>query len=76
MRALIRLLPGLAVLALAACATTSPTAMAPAPASSQDRPVTVADSAYIRAVEAQALRRGILVQWIHPPTKRLVATQD
>lgn len=76
MRSLTRLLPALAVLALAACATTSQTAMAPAPVSSQDGPVTVADSAYIHAVERQALRRGTLVQWVNPPSKRLLPKND
>jgi len=33
------------------------------------------DAAYIDYVERTARRRGIYVQWVNPPTKRLVATQ-
>lgn len=59
----------LAVLATG-CATTSETAsrMTPAPASSE-RTVDQ-DHAYIQQVEQVALRRGIGVTWVNPPTKR------
>ncbi len=60
-----------AALALVAsgCATTSePTAyVAPPPASG---PVIEQDAAYIQRVEQIALRRGISVTWVNPPSKR------
>lgn len=34
------------------------------------------DAAYIAYVERTARRRGILVQWVNPPTKRIVAAQQ
>lgn len=59
---------GLAMLA-AGCATTSePTARAmQAPA---DGVVIEQDSAYIQKVEQIAMRRGIHVTWVNPPSKR------
>lgn len=32
------------------------------------------DDAYMQAVERQARRRGLSVQWIHPPLKRVMAS--
>lgn len=62
-----------AVLLLAAfaagCATTSePTARAAPPAA--DGSAIVQDHAYIQQVEQIAMRRGIDVTWVNPPTKR------
>lgn len=33
------------------------------------------DSEYMAYVERIARRRGIVVQWLHPPTKRVAASQ-
>ncbi len=60
-------LPMLATAALAGCATQPPRqTSAPPP-----RPgLMVQDTAYIAQVERKALRRGLQVQWINPPTRR------
>ncbi len=60
-------LPMLATDALAGCATQPPRkTRAPPP-----RPgLMVQDTAYIAQVERKALRRGLQVQWINPPTRR------
>lgn len=34
------------------------------------------DAEYIAYVERTARRRGIYVQWVNPPTKRIVAEQQ
>ena len=71
-----RVIPGLALLALAGCATTpEDSAMAP-PAPMHGQATIVSDAAYINSVEALARKRGIQVQWVHPPNKRLLATSD
>lgn len=62
---------------LAACATTPPVAShatEPAAASRQVRIVN--DDAYIAYVERVARRRGVIVQWVNPPTRRIVADRQ
>lgn len=60
-----------AILGLAACASGSGTArIAPA----EPAPGTVVqNSAYIDYVERTARRRGIEVQWVNPPTRRIAS---
>lgn len=60
----------LSLCTLAACASSADRApVADAAAAKPKRPETVLDQAYMARVERAALRRGILVQWVHPPTK-------
>lgn len=62
-----------AALALVAggCATTSePTAAYVPPPPPASGPVIEQDAAYIQRVEQIALRRGISVTWVNPPSKR------
>ena len=54
-------------LALGACASTGGSTGAAAPA----RGAVAVDSAYVAAVERIALRRGIDVQWVNKPTRRV-----
>lgn len=57
-----------AVALVAGCASQTPRTMAP----STGHPGThVDDGAYIAAVEQKARRRGLQVQWIHPPLRRV-----
>lgn len=53
----------LSVAGLVACATTDDRAMQASPQTNQDP-----DAAYIGMVERIALRRGIQVTWVNPPT--------
>ena len=72
MNAARKLVLSLSIAGLSACATSPPVAQAPL---AQPRPGEVritGDSAYIAQVERMARRRGIDVQWVHPPTKRVV----
>lgn len=66
----------LSVLALSACASSQPIARAAgsAPGSSNDVRIE-RDAAYIAHVERMALRRGMDVQWVNPPNRR-VAVAD
>lgn len=54
-------------LLLGACATTAATAVQKPPAPGS----LVADEAYVAYVERVALRRGIDVQWVNKPTRRI-----
>ena len=71
-----RLLPVSAALlllfALCACASTAPVATgvrAPTPG------MVVSDDAYMAAVNAKAMRRGVEVHWVNPPVKRVPQQQ-
>lgn len=62
----------LSVLGLSACATSHPVARAPAaepPPAGEIR--YERDHAYIAYVERLALRRGMQVQWVNPPNRRV-----
>lgn len=63
----------LSVLALAACAATEDrsTYVEPARVSSPGEVRVVKDEAYVAYVERVARRRGIFVQWVNTPTKRV-----
>lgn len=66
------MLLSLSIAGLSGCATSSPVVRAPA---AEPRPGEVRithDSGYIAQVERYARRRGIDVQWVHPPTRRVV----
>jgi hypothetical protein len=65
-RPAVALLSGAAWLALAGCATNQEYAASPARPGS-----VVADDAYVAAVERLARMRGIQVQWVNPPTRRI-----
>ena len=66
-RSVLVLLP----LALAACASSQPLAQSSPAAERYQRDNLIRDDAdYIARVNEEALRRGLLVQWINPPTKR------
>ena len=57
---------------LCACASTAPVATgvrAPAPG------MVVSDDAYMAAVHAKAMRRGVEVHWVNPPVKRVPLRQ-
>jgi type IV pilus biogenesis protein CpaD/CtpE len=56
---------------LAACASTQEQASYSAPQSVENPRAIVTDSAYVAQVERVARRRGIQVQWVHMPTKRV-----
>lgn len=65
---------GLAIASLGACATTPETAYTPAAKGSQ---ATIDnDYEYMAAVEQIARRRGIEVQWVNPPVKRVKPDQQ
>lgn len=59
------LLATIVVAALAGCATTSEAALAPG------EEKVVSDAEYMAAVERIAKRRGIIVRWVNPPSKRI-----
>lgn len=63
----------LSVLALAACAATEnrSTYVEPARVSRPGEVRVVKDEAYVAYVERYARRRGIFVQWVNTPTKRV-----
>lgn len=63
----------LSVLSLAACAATEnrSTYVAPERVSSPGDVRVVKDEAYVAYVERNARRRGIFVQWVNTPTKRV-----
>lgn len=65
----------LSVLGLAACASTQqPTAyVEPAQVVKPQEGRIVRDEAYIAYVERTARRRGIYVQWVNPPNKRVTS---
>lgn len=65
-RATARSLTAAACCTLAACATTGDHASNPPPA----RGTVTTDQAYVAAVERIARMRGILVQWVNPPSRR------
>ena len=54
---------------LSACATSRPVA-GPANASPTSAVRIGHDAAFVKRVEQAALRRGIQVTWVHPPTRR------
>lgn len=58
-------------LALAACATTGERSSQNAPAAGSSVAVIQQDAEYVNAVETIARRRGIGVQWVNPPTRRV-----
>lgn len=61
----------LCVLGLAACATHDEKTTYVAPERIGSPPPIVVDDAYVAAVERQARRRGIYLQWVNMPTKRV-----
>lgn len=61
------LLPFLAALLLASCATTDDRRMATSAFDSH----LVQDAQYIAAVESLAARRGVQVHWVNPPRIRV-----
>lgn len=62
-----------ALAGLAACSTSGSVARAPSPPA----PGTLtADEAYIAQVEQIARRRGIEVQWVNVPSKRIAANPE
>ncbi len=65
----------LSVLALAACAATEnrSTYVEPARVSNPNEVRIVKDEAYIAYVERHARRRGIHLQWVNMPTKRVTS---
>lgn len=63
-----------ATLALSACASSGGMASALGPAASpQQGERILTDSAYVSAVERVARDRGIDVQWVNPPQRRIPA---
>ena len=61
-----------AAMALSPCASSGGMAMAPAPADDRvqgERILT--DAEYVANVERVARDRGVVVQWVNPPQKRL-----
>lgn len=70
-------LPCVAVAAALAtgCATTPESTASDRP-SSMDESRIDQDVAYMQRVEQIALRRGIHVTWVHPPTKRRTPATD
>lgn len=80
MNAMLRIVASLlAVAGLAACASTrSPVATAPPSGfegTTPARTVVATDAEYVARVEHIARRRGILVQWVNPPIKRVATSQ-
>jgi hypothetical protein len=78
MKALLRFaIATIAVAGLSACASTHQWAAAPEKAA---QPVAGAqykgDVQYIAAVEHIARRRGVQVQWVNPPVRRVEATNQ
>jgi hypothetical protein len=67
----------LSVLGLAACASSQEGSayVEPARVVGPNETRIERDAEYIAYVERQALRRGIYVQWVNVPTKRVVAAQ-
>ena len=61
-----------ATLGLSACAGTHGVSRAAPPVESRPGAITN-DGAYIARVEQVARRRGIEVQWVNPPTKRVAS---
>ena len=65
------MLLSISIMGLSACAASAPMARSPA----ADRPpggvLITRDAEYITQVERHARRRGIEVQWVHPPSKRI-----
>jgi hypothetical protein len=68
-------LAALVVASLSACATTTPMAAAAPPTSPPHGVKVETDSAYVARVEEIARRRGVTVQWVHPPSKRTRSSQ-
>ncbi len=64
----------LSVLGLAACASSHPVARAPQAEPLRPDEVRIErDQAYIAYVERMARRRGMNVQWVNPPNRRVAA---
>ena len=73
-RILFKAVLSISVAGLCACAGTPQRVSQAPPAPSADRPgAVVSDSEYIAYVERVARRRGIEVQWVNPPTKRVAS---
>lgn len=64
-------LTALCVLGLAACASSADKTAYVAPERVGSGPTIVTNDAYVAAVERVARRRGIDVQWVNMPTKRV-----
>ena len=59
-----------AALGLSACASSGGMASAPAPGVAPQGQWIHTDAAYVAEVERLARERGVVVQWVNPPTKR------
>lgn len=70
MRILSRFLSCALPLALAACASTHPVARSTGAAPALRGATITDDAEYVARVNAEARRRGLMVQWINPPMKR------
>ena len=57
---------------LSACASSGGMASAPASAQQQGERILI-DAEYVANVERVARDRGVIVQWVNPPQKRLPA---
>lgn len=63
-----------ATLALSACASSGGMASAPGPAAGMQHGERIlTDGAYVAAVEQVARNRGVQVQWVNPPQRRIPA---
>lgn len=58
-------------LVLASCASTGDFAARSEPTRAGPPDPIITDEAYVSAVERAALRRGVMVQWVNVPTKRI-----
>ena len=65
----------LCVLGLAACASHEEKTAYVAPTRVGPPAPIVTDDAYVAAVERVARRRGIYLQWVNMPTRRIVAKE-
>lgn len=71
-RMLVTAVLSISVLGLSACAGTQSVSRASPPPAPAAKPGTISnDGEYITRVEQIARRRGIEVQWVNPPTKRV-----
>lgn len=64
------------VLGLAACASHGTMRYEPVASTAIQPTAFEQDAAYIQTVERVARRRGVSVQWINPPLRRVVASAD
>lgn len=63
-----------ATLALSACASSGGMASAPGPAAGpQQGERILTDGEYVSAVEREARSRGVQVEWVNPPQRRIPA---